>query len=394
MVRVIPLDEVRTDAAIYVLTGLLPTLKMSEFATGMTKGEIRDSFREIYQHRLARQPNRVEGLSEDMDNIITMALKQGYPFNLLPQTLAVAYAGWSRASSELAAQEIQRQGFNMGLAGGSAHAAGPTTSSAPAPSMGHSTPKSRHAIADRPVVSVGPRPAIRDEQQAAVVAHVQVGSRPVVASSGHQAEPLLAQQSSSTSFYAADDAPIVFPRVAPPTAQPEPMKSDHLTAQTEPHKSDAPAKAAAISPGKSQVGSPETSDPATLSLPAPGSNFGAFRLPQLRLPGAKVQANSVNKRKHGDLFPNSDECGWIKGRRFDKPGSEPKTKEFAGVTVALLTPPAAVELKPSAPAVGEPEVGALADSVAVGGGGGNVAETLVSDAEDDEDDDAYGSPLR
>ena len=100
MVHIAQLDETRMDCMIFLATGLLPTCKIADVGAS-TKGQVREVFREIYQHRMEKNASRLHGLSEDLDNTIQIAIRAGYPFDLLPLTLQDAYTQWRIQAAQI-----------------------------------------------------------------------------------------------------------------------------------------------------------------------------------------------------------------------------------------------------------------------------------------------------
>jgi hypothetical protein len=67
MLQLCNLDDEHTDLCIYVIAGVLPSVKPSDFGVE-TKGEVRMQVRLQYQAREKRNPQRMSMLSEELDN--------------------------------------------------------------------------------------------------------------------------------------------------------------------------------------------------------------------------------------------------------------------------------------------------------------------------------------
>ena len=87
-VRVGMLDEEHTDLFNFAVLGLRPDLLLKYLmAPGQTLGSVRDDVRDLYGHLVARNASRMSALSEQWDNIPNLALRHGYPRELLSPRL-------------------------------------------------------------------------------------------------------------------------------------------------------------------------------------------------------------------------------------------------------------------------------------------------------------------
>ena len=93
----------------------------------LTKGHVRRALWEIYLHRKIRNPSRLDGLDEHCENVIAVALRQNYPFGLLPQQYQHAFQQFRH----LAAATIMTGG-PAGLPSGPSSGTQPLTQTAPA----------------------------------------------------------------------------------------------------------------------------------------------------------------------------------------------------------------------------------------------------------------------
>ena len=80
--KVALLNEEQCDLLLYILTGLPPTMKMADFGT-TCKGEIRAMIRRSHKNVLRSNPNRLNGLGTEHDNLCVIAVRLGYPTSLL-----------------------------------------------------------------------------------------------------------------------------------------------------------------------------------------------------------------------------------------------------------------------------------------------------------------------
>ena len=81
MVRTSQLCEEEVDCLIYVLCGVLPDTRMHDIGC-YTKGEVRDALRTQYQVKNKKNPNRLQVLGSELDNLVLVAHKLGYPMRL------------------------------------------------------------------------------------------------------------------------------------------------------------------------------------------------------------------------------------------------------------------------------------------------------------------------
>ena len=82
MLAIARLKEEEIDVLLFVATGILPTLKISDFGV-QTKGEAREAVRRLFQNKEKLQPQRLDSLSPEYDNLLNMAMRLGYPHELL-----------------------------------------------------------------------------------------------------------------------------------------------------------------------------------------------------------------------------------------------------------------------------------------------------------------------
>ena len=137
------LDEVRADCVVYMACGLLPTTKVKDLGS-LLKGNVRESFREIYIHRRDRGVSRTAGISEDCENVIQLALRAGYPSDLLPPEVQGIMLAWRQQQRVYDHGNLQVQDSGSG--------APPTSANVGSPSVGSLAPASsasRLALPDR-----------------------------------------------------------------------------------------------------------------------------------------------------------------------------------------------------------------------------------------------------
>ena len=149
------LDEVRTDCVVFLACGLLPTTKVKDLGS-LLKGNVRESFREIYIHRRDRGVSRTAGISEDCENVIQLALRAGYPSDLLPPDVQGIMLAWRQQQRVYDHGNLQVQDSGSGAPPTSACVGSPSVASlAPASSA------SRLALPDRVEGSAAGRAAPR-----------------------------------------------------------------------------------------------------------------------------------------------------------------------------------------------------------------------------------------
>ena len=90
LVRVVQLTEEAVDMLVFVLSGVLPNTKVCDLGC-TTKAEARAAIRSQYMVKMAKNRSRLSGLSEELGNIATIALRLGYPTNLFSPELRACY---------------------------------------------------------------------------------------------------------------------------------------------------------------------------------------------------------------------------------------------------------------------------------------------------------------
>ena len=106
MVKLSQLSEEETDVLLYILTGVLPDTKVTDLGA-VTKGDARDGMRKIYLSKLKRNLSRLNVLSEELDNILGVGLRLGYPVDLLTPETAKMYCAMKSRYDMLRSGDIQ-----------------------------------------------------------------------------------------------------------------------------------------------------------------------------------------------------------------------------------------------------------------------------------------------
>ena len=102
--RICGLSDEGVDQLLFILTGVLPTTKVSDFGVAF-KGEARRAFAALHSKRVARNPQLLGQLDEEFNNLQALAIKLGYPVELLStegKAMLAAHAASHPAASVLA----------------------------------------------------------------------------------------------------------------------------------------------------------------------------------------------------------------------------------------------------------------------------------------------------
>ena len=91
MFKLSQLSDEEVDALLWLCTGILPTTKVAELGAD-TKGAARRAAHKLYTYRMKANPQRLQLLSEDLDNVLSVATRNAYPLRLLSDH-AIAFAG-------------------------------------------------------------------------------------------------------------------------------------------------------------------------------------------------------------------------------------------------------------------------------------------------------------
>ena len=90
MVRLSQLSEEETDWLLYCVASISPVTKPADFGTD-TKGQTRRNVAQQYRAMMKRNPSRLGQLSEELDNVGTVAMKLGYEPDWLSPELRAQY---------------------------------------------------------------------------------------------------------------------------------------------------------------------------------------------------------------------------------------------------------------------------------------------------------------
>ena len=83
MMRLSQMSCEEHDLLVYVLAGTAPSTRPVDMACA-TKG---DAIRSMYESKLKKQPQRLRVLSDELDNLVVVAVRMGYSFQwLTPQS--------------------------------------------------------------------------------------------------------------------------------------------------------------------------------------------------------------------------------------------------------------------------------------------------------------------
>ena len=83
MLKLVNLDDEGTDLGVFCCSGVLPNVRPSDFGVNLTKGMVRRQIRQLYLEKHTRNPQRLALLSEELDNLPMVAMRAGYPVELL-----------------------------------------------------------------------------------------------------------------------------------------------------------------------------------------------------------------------------------------------------------------------------------------------------------------------
>ena len=109
------LEEEAVDMLLFVLTGVAPNVRPSNFGC-TNKRQMRKRVRELYRSKMKSQPGRLRILSEEYDNVGSVALKMGYKQDWLSdETLEAfqvmaAHRGSQNLGAEVQMHNPRRQG--------------------------------------------------------------------------------------------------------------------------------------------------------------------------------------------------------------------------------------------------------------------------------------------
>ena len=81
MVRTSQLSEEEVDCLVFILTGVAPDTRLTDIGC-VTKGDLRDSLRAQYNVKNRKNPTRLQVMGSELDNLVVVAHKMGYPMRL------------------------------------------------------------------------------------------------------------------------------------------------------------------------------------------------------------------------------------------------------------------------------------------------------------------------
>ena len=152
--RFCSVEDETVDLLIFCLTALPPDMKMIEFGT-MVKGSIRAAVRRTHRNLMRNQPNRLQGLSGEFENVAMIAIRCGLPPTCLSPRLTSAYQQLrSRAALVTTLPDLGRAGHSEAPWPASAEPATPSPAKPPAANAKHkSKPQTPLAIANEAAVA-------------------------------------------------------------------------------------------------------------------------------------------------------------------------------------------------------------------------------------------------
>ena len=89
MLKLASLDDSKIDLMLFCVSGLTPSTRVSDFGVG-TKGAARQSVARMYKQKQKRCPERLALLSEELDNLLHVAMRLGFPIDELDPKLRAA----------------------------------------------------------------------------------------------------------------------------------------------------------------------------------------------------------------------------------------------------------------------------------------------------------------